>query len=126
MGDSFFDSHDEKLALDKLRVICPSLSSVYVQEHSTQRSSQIQTLSYALTELEALRSSTSTVNSNSSSSLLGSVGTSSSATTVGTGASSASGTGRSAMLADHWMYMTLTGEWVCVGQVDVRSLAVWY
>lgn len=105
MGDSFFDSHDEKLALDKLRVCCPSLSSVFIQENSTQRVSQLQSLSYSPADIEAQRTPSS--NSSSTSSLV----------TLG---------GAHAMLADHWVYTTLTGEWTCVEKVDVRSFSLWY
>lgn len=98
VGDSFFDSHDEKMALDKLRAICPTLSSVFIHENSTQRIAQLQLLSHASTNSLAHQ----TLNSLTRNSDLNS----------------------RAVLADHWVYAPLTGEWACVGQVDLRDLAL--
>lgn len=89
VGDVFFDAHDEKLALDELRVTCPLLSSVYIRQSALPGSGQLHSL----------------LPSESSGSFE---------------SSSAHGVVR----ADHWAYQSATGEWMCVGKVDMRTLAL--
>ena len=35
-----------------------------------------------------------------------------------------SSTAPGAVRADHWVYHSETGEWTCVGRVDIRTLAL--
>lgn len=86
--------------LDRLRTICPSLLSVYVKGEWS-RTNPLYSLSSTLADLDI----TPRTSEDSSSS-----GTQSSSSRQG--------------LATHWMYSDLTGEWKCLGDVDLTATSL--